>query len=98
MENSLNEFTCKEVWYILKKLPLTIITKIPFEVRQNITEKSDKCDKELGEIDTSVNLSEMNISEDAKEVLNSLYLDYLSSDEIKDKLQEYIDFCNKKNN
>lgn len=98
MKENLNEYACKEVWYILKKLPINIISKIPFEIRTTIAEKSHNCNKNIGEINTSVNLKEMNITNEAKDILSWLYVDYLSDDSIKSTLKEYINFCDKKIN
>lgn len=98
MEENLNEYACKEVWYILKKLPLNIISKIPFKIRNTISEKAQKCNKNIGEIDTTVNLKEMLISDEAKNILSWLYINYLSDESIKNSLHEYIDFCDKKTN
>lgn len=98
MKKNPNEYACKEVWYILKKLPLNIISKIPFKIRNNISEKAQKCDRNIEEIDTTVNLKEMNITDEAKDILSWLYIDYLSDESIKNNLQKYIDFCDKKMN
>lgn len=93
MENVLNENVCKEVWYVLKKLPLNIISKIPFEIRNNIAKKADKSMINTDTIDTSVNLKDMNITDEAKKVLLTLYMDYLTSDSIKSRIDKYIKFC-----
>lgn len=98
MKKTLNDYACNEVWYILKKLPLNIISKIPFKIRNTISEKAQKCNTNIGEIDTTVNLKEMNITDEAKDILSCLYIDYLSDDSIKNTLQEYINFCDKKMN
>ena len=92
MEN----YSYKEVWFILKKLPLNLISKIPFEIRDNIVNKAERCSKALHEIDITQNLDNMNISNEAKDILLSLYIDYLSDDLIKNEVKQYIDFCDRK--
>lgn len=98
MDNIINDYACKEAWEVLKKLPLNIISKIPFDIRNGIAEKAQKCIIDIGEIDTTVNLKDMKITDEAKDILMSLYIKYLSSSEMQSKLNEYINFCDKQIN
>lgn len=96
MKEDLNPSVYQEVWYILKKLPLNLVSKIPFDIRNKIAEEAQKSSLILDNIDTSVNLQGMNISQEAKEVLSVLFIDYLSDEDTKNKLQEFIKFCDNK--
>ena len=97
MEKKYSNLNYKEVWTVLSKLPIDIVTKIPFEIRNNIAEQAEKCENEISEINMNVYLSDMNISEESKDMLMALYINYFSDEKIKEKINEYIVFFNRNN-
>ena len=94
MGQNSDEYSYKEVWHVLSKMPLSVIAKIPFEIRNNISEKAERCESKLQEINLKLPLKDIDISDKAKEILLSIYLDYWADDDIKDKVKRFINFYN----
>ena len=86
MNNSI-EFkrSLTEVAMIIHNLPSEIKDKIPIEFKKSVLEKMDTKFTPVP-FDKNKTLDEQDISKDAKNILASIYINYLATDEEKEQL------------